>query len=126
MVIALAGSCSSPFQFFPAKIYVYSCPNPVGSTSVALQATAMLVARGDQGQPPTGVRRRLSAMEAGRVLPPLASGGAQIAHDAVGAAGVAGSAELAAEMHPLVVDEQPLLARVHLEQDVLHLLRRVS
>ena len=82
--------------------------------------------RGDQGRPLRGVRRRLSAMEAGRVLLPLASGGAQIADDAVGAAGVAGAAELAAEMHPLVVDEQPLLARVHLQKDVLHLLRRVS
>ena len=72
------------------------------------------------------MRRRLSAMEGGRVLPPKPSGGAQIADDAVGAAGVAGAAELAAEMHPLVVDEQPLLARVHLQKDVLHLLRRVS
>lgn len=76
--------------------------------------------------PPTGVRRRLSAMEGERVLPPLASGGAQIADDAVGAAGVAGAAEFAAEVHPLRVDEQPLGPGVHLQQDVLHLLRRVG
>ena len=61
-----------------------------------------------------------------RAPPPLASGGAQIADDAVGAAGVAGAAELAAEMHPLVVDECHCSARGTPSEGCPHLLRRVS
>ena len=55
----------------------------------------------------------------------FSAAGAEVGDDARAAFGIARAAELAAEMHPLVVDEQPIALRVDLQQFRFHFRRRV-